>query len=251
MKFSRRYTFLIKPRCQYRGARNQQDRYRPHPAIGGSGPSAHLVLQPPRTCESRRLRQRPRLTARLPRATYGVLMESCGRDQPRLAPKEQPPRKLSGKRDRAKTALWKAAAALASHRRGRPLFALSPSGLHERKFRAKSLRFRDRGGTGPRKRSALTSRVHDERASIHTPFRRRAAADAFERAAPRAGREARSLRGLRDAAAICGGNCQRAQSRARRRRAVRRVAHGPGAARGARISRRRRRPSRRWRRPIS
>ena len=73
-------------------------------------------------CESRRVRHRLRLTAGFRRATYGVLMEACGRDQPRLAPKEQPPRKLSGKRDRAKTALWKAAAALASHRRGRPVF---------------------------------------------------------------------------------------------------------------------------------
>jgi len=123
-------------------ARFKPYRYRPQPAIGGSGPSAHLVLQPPTTCESRSLWRQPQLTAALPRATYGVLMESCGRDQPRLAPKEQPPRKLSGKRDRAKTALWKAAAALAAHRWGRPLFALSPSGLHERKFRANSLRFR-------------------------------------------------------------------------------------------------------------
>ena len=72
--------------------------------------------------------------------------DRCMRERPASAGAEgaTAPETLRQK-DRVQTALWKAAAALAAHRWGRPL------------FRAKSLRFRDRGGAEPRKRNAFLS----------------------------------------------------------------------------------------------
>ena len=153
------------------------------------------------------------------------------------APKEQPPRKLSGKRTAGGRALWKAAAGTrrpAAHRRSkpRPGSAMRPGG--------ESLRVqRQRGHLCGRCRASAVSEVRlvsepDDAVPL--------AAHAALRAAWRARRQDGAVRRLRDAGAISDRHHRRASPYPRPGGALRRLAYGPGPAarrrdRGARSKR--------------